>query len=288
MIPRLIVITLISALADGSYPFIAPRIDEILIMPKESPFISSPVKWLFVLLLLSSLTTMFNVTLFTSLNSFHSNLSDIFWVSMTTLGDGLLLGIILGMFLMVNPRITVFGLILILATSLTINVIKSILPALRPVEALGTVHIVGPVLRSGSFPSGHAAAAFATSLALAHFSPSRVLKVILVLFGILVGFSRIFVGAHFPNDVIWGIILALSLYELLRVLAWPKIERYVPNSPPIKERFFQALLSLEIATSIFCLVIYSQVFAEYPPAAIAVSSGVLTFFIVAVFKSVKN
>lgn len=257
-------------------------------MSRESPFISAPVKWLFALLIVSSLTTMFNITLFTSLNSFHSNLSDIFWVSMTTLGDGLLLGIILGMFMMVNPRITVFGLILILAASLTVNVIKLILPALRPVEALETVHIVGPILRSGSFPSGHSAAAFATALALAHFSPSRVLKVILLFFGILVGLSRIFVGAHFPSDVIWGIILALSLYELLRVLVWPKIEWYVPDTPPVKNRFFQALLSLEVATSLFCLVIYSQVSAEYPPAAIAVSSGVLTFFIVAVFKSLKN
>jgi len=180
----------------------------------------------------------------------------------------LLLGIVLGMFIIVNPRITVFGLIMILSSSVAVNVIKSILPELRPAAALADVHVVGPILRSGSFPSGHSAAVFATCLTRAHFSPSPLLKIILILFGTLVGLSRIFVGAHFPNDVVWGIIVSLALYELLCEFVWPGIEVYVPERPPLDNRFFRALLSFEVATALFCLVIYSQVFAEYPPVAI--------------------
>ncbi len=257
-------------------------------MSNKKFLVSPGVLWLFVLLMFSFLLSSHNTQLFRILNSFNSNLSDSFWVSMTTLGDGLLLGIILGMFIIVNPRITVFGLILILSSSVAVNAIKSVLPELRPAAALANVHVVGPILRSGSFPSGHSAAAFATALALAHFSPSRALKTMLLIFGILVGLSRIFVGAHFPNDVIWGMIVSLTLYELLSEFVWPRIELYVPEIPLFDNHFFRALIALEVATASFCLVIYSQVFAEYPPVAIAVSSGVLTFFVAAFIKLVRR
>ena len=171
-------------------------------MSNKKFWVSPCVLWLFVLLMFSFPVSSHNTQLFIILNSLNSNLSDSFWLSMTTLGDGLLLGIILGMFVIVNPRITAFGLILILSSSVAVNTMKSVLPELRPAAVLADVHIVGPILLSGSFPSGHSTAALATALALARFSPSRTLKTILLIFGILVGLSRIFVGAHFPNDVI--------------------------------------------------------------------------------------
>ena len=257
-------------------------------MSKRHLIVPPRVILLIALVVSSFFINAYNIELFGLLNSLHSNLSDAFWVSMTTMGDGLLLGIILGMFIIVNPRITVFGLLLLLSASITVNFIKAIVPELRPAETLGAVHFVGPVLRSGSFPSGHSAAAFATALSIAHFSSSRALKVCLLLFGTLVGLSRIFIGAHFPNDVVWGIIVALILYEVLCEFLWPRIEFFVPDSPSIHNGYFRAALALEVALSLFCLVVYSQMFAEYPPAAIAVSSGVLTFFVIAFVKIVKN
>jgi membrane-associated phospholipid phosphatase len=257
-------------------------------MSNKKFWVSPCVLWLFVLLMFSFPVSSHNTQLFIILNSLNSNLSDSFWLSMTTLGDGLLLGIILGMFVIVNPRITAFGLILILSSSVAVNTMKSVLPELRPAAVLADVHIVGPIMRSGSFPSGHSAAALATALALARFSPSRTLKTILLIFGILVGLSRIFVGAHFPNDVIWGMIVSLALYEILSEFVWPRIEWYVPDIPLLDNNFFRTLLALEVATASFCLVIYSQVFAEYPPVAIAVSSGVLTFFVAAFIKLVRH
>ncbi len=257
-------------------------------MSRKKFLVSPSVLWLFVLLMFSFLVSSHNTQLFKILNSLNSNLSDSFWLSMTTLGDGLLLGIILGMFVIVNPRITAFGLILILSSSVAVNAIKSFLPELRPAAALADVHVVGPILRSGGFPSGHAAAVMATALALAHFSSSRVLKTILLMFAVLVCLSRIFVGAHFPNDVIWGMIISLALYEALSEFIWPRIELYVPEIPLLDSHFFRALLALEVAMASFCLVVYSQVFAEFPPVAIAVSSGVLTFFVAAFIKLVKR
>ncbi len=253
-------------------------------MYNKNFLISCGVISLLLLLLLSFFVNMYNVPLFLSLNCLNSNLSDAFWISMTTLGDGLLLGIVLGMFIIVNPRITLFGLILMASSSVATNIIKSLLPTIRPAAFLPDVHVVGPLLRSGSFPSGHSAAAFATALALAHFSSSRTLRVVLLSFATLVGLSRIFVGAHFPNDVLWGIIISLAIYELTSQFLWPQIEPNVPDHPVLYNNFFKVLIAVEVITALFCLIIYSQEFAESPPVAIAVSSGVLTFFSMAFLK----
>ncbi|MGC8602242.1 MAG: phosphatase PAP2 family protein [Desulfomonilaceae bacterium] len=207
---------------------------------------------------------------------------------MTTFGDGLLLGIVLGMFIVVKPRVTFFGLILLLLSSVIVNTIKMAIPSLRPVTELADVHVVGPILRSGSFPSGHSSAAFAVAISLAHFTSSRSLKAFLLLFGLLVGLSRIFVGAHFPTDVLWGIIVSLAIYELIYKFVWPIIEVYVPALPKLDNFFFKVFSLVEVVTCLFCLFIYSQAFAEYPPVAIAISTGVLTFFGAAYIKLVRS
>ena len=93
---------------------------------------------------------MHNVPLFKALNGAHSPISDIFWLSMTTLGDGLILGVILGAFLVVNPRITVLGLTLVITSSLVMHGVKLAFPTLRPAALLDNVHVLGPLLRSGS------------------------------------------------------------------------------------------------------------------------------------------
>jgi undecaprenyl-diphosphatase len=56
-----------------------------------------------------------------------------------------------------------------------------------------------------SFPSGHAATAFATAVVLAFVYP-RQTGVFLGL-AVLVGLSRILLGAHFPSDVLAGALL---------------------------------------------------------------------------------
>jgi membrane-associated phospholipid phosphatase len=257
-------------------------------MAKQNRVISFNSLLLLGLIIASFFVNVFNVEIFVRLNSLHSNLSDLFWISMTTLGDGLLLGIILGMFIIVNPRISAFGLVILIGTSIAVNLIKVIIPLSRPAEALSTIHFLGPVLRSGSFPSGHSAAAMATVLALARFSESKTLKFTLLSFGVFVGLSRIFVGAHFPNDVLWGIIVAMLVYEIFGQWVWPRVERYVPDVPLLNNGFFRILVCLQLAMTLFGLTFYSQVYAEYPPAAIAVSSGVLTFFIAALVKLIRK
>ena len=59
-----------------------------------------------------------------------------------------------------------------------------------------------------SFPSGHTITAFATAAALSYFAPR--LRLPLFLVAALVALSRLMVGAHYPSDVLAGIIFGVG------------------------------------------------------------------------------
>jgi undecaprenyl-diphosphatase len=221
--------------------------------------------------------SMFNAPLFTLINRQHSPVTDLLWLAFTTLGDGLLLGIILGAFVLVNPRVTVVGLLVLILSSFVLHLIKAAYPTLRPVELLQSVHVVGPLLRSGSFPSGHAAAGMSAGLAVAYFCRSRVMGAFSIAIAVLIGLSRIFVGAHFPADVLGGMICALTVFFLLTLTAWPALERHVPERPSLSTLRFRVALSVEVLATLFALFVYAPFSAELPPFAALIAVAVLIF-----------
>lgn len=100
----------------------------------------------------------------------------------------------------------------------------------RPPRALGVaaVHILGPAEYAHSFPSGHAAFAFVLMASLlpgAHW----MLKALLVVFALWVGWSRMAVGAHFPADVLGGALIGMLSAWLaaqgLRLLGYARAKR---------------------------------------------------------------
>lgn len=68
-----------------------------------------------------------------------------------------------------------------------------------------------------SFPSGHAASSFACALVLSWSLPS--LAVPLLLLAAAIAWSRVYVGVHYPLDVLGGAALGVAVAIALRLLA---------------------------------------------------------------------
>jgi undecaprenyl-diphosphatase len=97
-------------------------------------------------------------------------------------------------------------------------------PAFRYAEPPPLMHIP----RTHSFPSGHAAISFACAATLARFTSRRVAVLFFVL-AALIAFSRVYVGAHYPLDVVAGALVGLVIATALRPL--PRALQRLPRLP---------------------------------------------------------
>lgn len=101
----------------------------------------------------------------------------------------------------------------LLISALVVHVLKEIFPQPRPVIYFGKdyhIFITGPVLKAGSFPSGHAQTAFVSAAFLGWVFPDFCSFFMLV--AGLISFSRVFCGVHFFRDIFAGAFIGLIVF----------------------------------------------------------------------------
>ncbi len=105
---------------------------------------------------------------------------------------------------------------LILSSSLIEFPIKSYCRRKRPFIAIVQAIVIGKKPGTWSFPSGHSAVAFGGAWLLGRLFPRQ--RGLLYAVAGLVGFSRIYLGDHYPGDVLTGSVLGMVFAELIRRL----------------------------------------------------------------------
>jgi membrane-associated phospholipid phosphatase len=165
-----------------------------------------------------------SIFLLFNLRGFHPLWLDRTMWFFTQIGNGAA-GILLGIFsyFLGYRRLAVELLLGIMSLWLAVELVKALVERSRPFLALEGTRVVGWRERGLSFPSGHTSQAFFMATVLAHyFEVGPLLGSLTYGIAVIVGFTRIYVGAHYPRDVIGGAILG-SVWGILTGL----VEAYI-------------------------------------------------------------
>lgn len=167
--------------------------------------------------------------LMTTLQGLTTALPDPLWAGLTLLGNGSMLFALVALAWRQRPDWLMAGFCALPLATLYSRAGKLSIVSPRPAAVLPAeqLHVIGERLLNHSFPSGHTVAAFTVAAVIVLGGrPPRTLAVLALGGALLVGLSRIAVGAHWPTDVLAGAaggwLAGTFGVELARRWAWTR------------------------------------------------------------------
>jgi membrane-associated phospholipid phosphatase len=142
-------------------------------------------------------------------------LDGLMW-GLTQIGNGIVIVVLVLILFLTGDHLLAYGLGLgALTLWLVVELVKALVHRGRPFIRLSQARIVGQRAGGRSFPSGHTSQAFFMATLMAgYFHAGAWAVCLLYAIALVVGITRIYVGAHYPRDVLAGAILG-SAWGLL-------------------------------------------------------------------------
>lgn len=146
---------------------------------------------------------------------------DVLFKGITHLGDSGIFWILLTIVLLCFKQTRRAGIYsaCALTASLIVNnlILKNLVGRIRPYEVVeGLQCIVAPAW-DASFPSGHTGASFASAVSICRQIPKK-FAVFFIVLASLIAFSRLYVGIHYPTDVLGGLVTGIGIGLLVNVI----------------------------------------------------------------------
>lgn len=143
---------------------------------------------------------------------FRQDFMNWFWIGLSKLGDNGIFWIAVSLALLCFKKTRTVGIVALCSIAfcfLVANIgLKNIIQRPRPYTMLPDLTVLVPLETEFSFPSGHTTASFAVACIYFRMLPKKYGIAALVL-AALIGLSRLYVGVHYPTDVLGGLIVGV-------------------------------------------------------------------------------
>lgn len=117
--------------------------------------------------------------------------------------------------------------LVVLADQVSASILKPLIERLRPCKEpllLDQIRLVGGCGGKYGFVSSHAANTFGLAVLYYLLAGHGWFRMMVIGWAVLVGFSRIYLGVHYPGDVLFGMMLG----TILAFVIWLFGKRYLP------------------------------------------------------------
>ena len=177
------------------------------------------------------------------------------------------------LFIWYDPRIFSYISTTFLIGVLLIAPIKKKVARSRPFEVMGDIKILEPEPTSRSFPSWHAYNVMSHGLLFSFLFNLPYLTIIFVAIALLVSFSRVQLGVHYPSDVIFGFLMGILGFYIAALIFAPIMLKFIlffeqfvileihyqTISPHLFDNFLYSFSVLGIFLIIFLIAFYKRI-----------------------------
>lgn len=164
-----------------------------------------------------------------------------------------------------NPPIVLIGIISVTISGLLAQYLKQNIFGDwdRPHKIFDVPYLVhifsNEIANHNSMPSGHATTAFSSTLVMAFaYQNNRRMQWLLAAIGILICYSRVYVGMHFPGDVLAGAMLGATSGYLILHFFYARFAGWYLRVSDTKEKVFA-----NVAYTIAAVALVAGIWARY-------------------------